>query len=221
LLSFDTSPENDVALAVQGYKLSLGLDAAILAIQLHLVHARIHSHDAMVAELLAARLSSSALHILDSWSCSGSALVRVNDRNLCVQQVGKDVGLERHCRAKRVVTVHHKKQDRVVVRQVGHCEGACAGVANLEFKFVSSFQRREEIFASLVRHSTVIRELLFGAEHIQSCRIRIGVADAKTVLELQSLHEAVSQARRPKRVSLGAALRLHECARERYGSQGC
>merc|ERR1719326_1524495 len=89
------------------------------------------------------------------------------------------------------MAVDHKEQYGIVVRQVRHGEGTRARVTHLEVNLVACLERRWEVPAGFVRHRPVRGQFRVPAdEYVESCRVRVGVADAELVLELERTHEA-------------------------------
>jgi len=174
LLRLDTCADDHVALAVQCDEALANLGSN----EANLVLSWIDSNHAVVLQLLLALAS-----ISDLSKVALPALVRVNYRNLSVQQVGKDVGLEGDSSTQRVMTVNDEQQDRIIVGQVRHSEGAGIGIANLELQLVSCKKRRGEVTAHLVLHGHLC-QLLMATEDIKGIFVWVRIADTQSVLEL-------------------------------------
>mmetsp|Transcript_21676 Transcript_21676/g.60307 ORF Transcript_21676/g.60307 Transcript_21676/m.60307 type:complete len:238 (+) Transcript_21676:230-943(+) len=192
-----------------------GLLLAVRGIELDLVLARVHGHDAVVAQLLAADRGNRLRilgHLRGSVHDLGHghilALVRVDDSHLRAVEGREDVALEGHGGAQRVVAVDDQEQHPVAVRQVGHGEGAGAGIAQAELELVAALQGHREVVAGLVGHGELASEALGAAVDFQGAHVREGVAHAELVLELQGGHEAADVQRFVGHL-VGAVSELH------------
>mmetsp|Transcript_72599 Transcript_72599/g.189358 ORF Transcript_72599/g.189358 Transcript_72599/m.189358 type:complete len:229 (-) Transcript_72599:342-1028(-) len=184
-----STAHDDVALSVQRHQLPPRLHAPVGPLEHHLVDAGIHGHHAVVVERLhsgAARLAGPA-GVADGGGGAGTARasVRVEDRNLRVDQIREDVRLERHRLRHDVTAEDNQDQHRVALGQVGDGEVASADAIDLEPELVSHLHGRRELVALLVLHGRT-GEPRVAVEHVDGPPVRIGVADAELVRRLRS-----------------------------------
>mmetsp|Transcript_70764 Transcript_70764/g.179149 ORF Transcript_70764/g.179149 Transcript_70764/m.179149 type:complete len:259 (+) Transcript_70764:234-1010(+) len=226
MLALDADAKDDVALVLERDETGPGLLLAVRGIELDLVLARVHGDDAVVAQLLAA--DRGGLLVLlrqgglvhDLGHGAVLAPVGVDDGHLCALKGREDMGLEGHGGTHRVVAVDDQEQHRVVVREVGHGEGAGTGVAQAELELVAALERRVEVAARLVGHRGLRRQALGTAEDVHLGRVRERVAHAKLMFELERGHKAPHVQRRVGRL-VRAVPELHLACHRQGARRKC
>merc|ERR1719282_876119 len=198
-LRLHTSAQHHVALVVQGNQLGLCLHLSIHACEDNFVLPRIHCHHTVVPELLGpgqVRGVPLLRFVHDSWGSLCGALVGVDDCNLRVVQVGKDMGFESHGGAQSIVAMNHQQQNSIVVGQLTDRERPCCRIRDVKFELVAGLEGSLEIPARLVRHGLLTCEtLLLAAENVEGITVWVGVAHSELVLELQGADQASGGAR--------------------------
>merc|ERR1719335_1307656 len=138
-MRFTSHTKDNVALLVQRDQCRLALYLAIHSVQNNIIVARVHSNNGIVVEVFFAAVLVTTF-ILDTDGCLLGALVSIDHRQLSVQQVGEDMGLERHSIGESVMAMDYQEKHGISVWQVRHREHTRIGIAHLELQLVTSLE---------------------------------------------------------------------------------